>query len=113
MLKSIRILLTLLLLITPLLLSAQNSSVSRVEPPNWWAGMKNTSLQLMLYGENIGDLDVRVDDQNITVDKVNKVDNFNYLFVDLIISPETSPGAFVIRLVNSDNYNVEIITYNL
>ncbi len=101
------------IVVAPLLLSAQNSSVSHVEPPNWWVGMNNTALQLMLYGENIGDLEVLVDDENITVDKINRVDNFNYLFVDLTIDPKTLPGAFVIRLVNSNNYNVAIFTYNL
>ncbi len=105
--------LLLFYIFSPLLLTAQNSSVSRVEPPNWWTGMKNTSLQLMLYGENIGDLDVRVDNKNITVDKINRVNNYNYLFVDLTISPETTAGEFIIRLVDSNSYNVVVFTYAL
>jgi len=89
------------------------SVIDRVEPPFWWADMKNTSLQLMLHGENIGHLDVLIDEQNITVDKINRVDNHNYLFVDLTISPQIDPGKYIIRLVNPDNHNTMEFTYNL
>ena len=27
--------------------------VERVEPPYWWAGMKQTKLELLVYGDNI------------------------------------------------------------
>ena len=36
-------------------LFAQNE-ITRVEPPNWWIDMKNPKLQLLVYGNNIGDL---------------------------------------------------------
>ena len=34
--------------------------ISRVEPLSWWTGMK-TPLQLMVYGEGIGEYDVRIE----------------------------------------------------
>ena len=37
----------------PLLLGA--AEVQRVEPPFWYAGMKNHELQIMLYGEDIAE----------------------------------------------------------
>jgi len=27
------------------------AQIERVEPPFWWTGMKNTSLELMVYGQ--------------------------------------------------------------
>ena len=30
------------------------AAVDRVDPPNWWVGMADSSLQLMMYGNEIG-----------------------------------------------------------
>jgi len=27
--------------------------ISRVEPPSWWVGMNNPTLQIMLYGKDL------------------------------------------------------------
>ena len=29
------------------------AAVDRVDPPNWWVGMSDPSLQLMMYGNDI------------------------------------------------------------
>ena len=36
-------------------LMAGATDIQRVDPPFWYAGMKNTELQIMFYGENISD----------------------------------------------------------
>src|SRR5262245_38836132 len=70
-----------------------------VYPTNWWVGMKNNKLQLMLYGEHAGMFTkVSINYPGVTVAKVSKVENQNYLFADLIISPQTKPGKFKIIL---------------
>ncbi|HUV00410.1 MAG TPA: cyclomaltodextrinase N-terminal domain-containing protein [Bacteroidales bacterium] len=38
---------------------AQN--IERIEPPSWFTGMKETALQLMVYGKEIGSFDVIAD----------------------------------------------------
>mgnify|MGYP001474646892 CR=1 FL=1 len=43
------------LLLTGCFTLQAQSSIQRVEPPNWWAGMKNPSLQLLVYGENMSE----------------------------------------------------------
>ena len=42
------------------LLGAQNEGVWHVEPPNWWVGMKNQTVQLLIHGVNIALTDVSV-----------------------------------------------------
>ncbi len=32
---------------------ALSQNIDRIEPPFWWTGMANPSLQLLVYGENI------------------------------------------------------------
>ena len=35
-------------------------NVNKIDPPFWYAGMQNPELQLMVYGEDIGDAKVSV-----------------------------------------------------
>lgn len=76
-------------------ISAQN--IDRVEPPNWWTGMKNQELQLMVYGENINQLNPTLEAQGVTIERVIRVENPNYLFLNLRISDQTTPGTYPIR----------------
>ena len=77
---------------------AQTPSVQRIDPTNWYIGMKNPKLQLLVYGKNINDCDVKINYQGVTLEKINKVENPNYLFLDLNISPETKAGQMDIEL---------------
>ena len=68
-----------------------------VYPSNWWVGMKNPKLQLMLYGKNVGMFTkVTINYAGVKVNKISNVENKNYLFVDLTISKTTAPGHFKI-----------------
>ena len=66
-----------------LLLSMQTTfaQLERLEPPNWWADMNLTSVQLLFYGENISDYEVSSKD--ITIVNVERTENPNYLFVNV------------------------------
>ncbi len=66
-----------------LLLSMQTTfaQLERLEPPNWWADMNSTSVQLLCYGENISDYEVSSKD--ITIVNVERTENPNYLFVNV------------------------------
>ncbi|MBN1819871.1 MAG: glycoside hydrolase family 13 protein [Prolixibacteraceae bacterium] len=87
-------------------------NLKRVEPMFWWVGMKNPNLQLMVYGENISNTKVRIDYPGVSVESVSSVENPNYLFIDLIISPETKPGKFDIIFqkegIKATSYNYEL-----
>ena len=77
---------------------SQSPSIQRIDPTNWFTGMKNPKLQLLIYGKNINDCDVKINYQGITLEKINKVENPNYLFLDLNIAPETQAGQFIVEL---------------
>ncbi|MET3129451.1 glycosidase [Arcicella rosea] len=79
-------------------LFAQTPSVQRINPSNWWVGMKNPKLQLLVYGKNIAGSDVKINYQGVTLEKVNQVENPNYLFLDLNIAPNTQAGQMLIEL---------------
>ena len=77
---------------------AQTPSIERINPTNWYVGMKNPKLQLLVYGKNIKDCDVKINYQGVTLEKINKVENPNYLFLDLNVAPETKAGQMNIEL---------------
>ena len=68
------------------------SLVDRVDPPHWWAGMENLSLQLMFYGSDIRFAEVALDYPGVSVDSIVRLDSPNYLFVYLNVSKEAKPG---------------------
>ncbi|MCU0344632.1 MAG: cyclomaltodextrinase N-terminal domain-containing protein [Ignavibacterium sp.] len=37
---------------------AQEFSIERIEPPNWWVGMKHDTVQVMIYGKNLSDIEI-------------------------------------------------------
>lgn len=82
--------------------TVSNTSLERVEPPNWWVGFKDASLQLLVKEDGIGSFLAQVNYPGITVENVNKADSPNYLFVDLNISENTKPGKFDIVFNNGE-----------
>jgi glycosidase len=91
-----KLLICVCILIAPLTVAATTADIQRVEPPNWWTGFRETGLQLMVYGNQISRYEPSVDYPGVTIERVEKVDNPNYLFVYLDIAPETQPGSFEI-----------------
>jgi len=57
--------------------------VDRIEPTNWYVGMKDPSVQLMVYGEGIRDAEVSINYTGITIDSLVRLDSPNYLLIYL------------------------------
>jgi len=66
--------------------SLASTNIDRIEPANWFVGMKNSSLQLMVYGKNIRNSHVSVDYPGVKVDSLVRLDSPDYLLVYLNIS---------------------------
>ena len=81
----------LLFLLVPFLAGAQ-ASIERVNPTNWWVGMKNPNVQLLVHGPGAGTLTYTVNYPGVKLVKTNLVANANYVFLDLTIAPTAKPG---------------------
>ncbi|MCX6251901.1 MAG: glycoside hydrolase family 13 protein [Bacteroidetes bacterium] len=92
--------LIIILFIANILLFAQDISLSRVEPPFWWTGFKNRQLQLMIYGKNISQATVSIKSPDVALVRVNKVENPDYLFLDLLIQPLNRRTNIMITFIN-------------
>ncbi|MEO0340085.1 MAG: alpha-amylase family glycosyl hydrolase, partial [Bacteroidota bacterium] len=101
----------LLLFCLPLLVIGQNK-IDRIEPPFWWAGMKNHNLQLLVHGKGIGEWRPVISHQGVSLQQIRKVDNPNYIFLDLVIAEDVRPGNIAINFMDG-NRVVESHKYEL
>lgn len=88
--------------------SVKAMNITRVEPGNWWVGMKNHELQIMVYGQGIGNSKVSANYPGVKIKEADKTDNPNYLFVYITIAPNTKPGTVQLHFTNG----AERSTYN-
>ena len=86
-------------------------SINKIDPPYWFAGMKNPSLQIMLYGEGVGSVSaVTTECKNVQVDSVVHLDSPNYLLVYLNVA-KAQPGTIALNLL-FDNCK-QVVPYEL
>ena len=93
-----RILFLVALVAQVMTMSAAKSKVviDRIEPTDWFVGMKNPQLQLMVYGKNIAAVkDVTTDYPGAVIDSVVRLDSPNYLLVYMNLR-EAKPGTMTL-----------------
>ena len=96
--------------------NAQLPALERVEPAFWWANMQQPFLQLIVHGNKIAERNVQLEYPGVTLKEVHKVENPNYLFVDLDITAAAKPGTFKLRFTKPGekeiSYSYELKTRN-
>ncbi len=65
----------------------------KVEPQFWWSGMKDSSLQLMVYGNNISQYTPSISSQDAVIKETIKLKSPNYLILYLDLS-QSKPQKF-------------------
>lgn len=91
-----KIIISLALILSSMTMQAA-TKIDHIEPENWYVGMKNSSLQLMVYGKNIRDSRVSVDYPGVKIDSLVRLNSPNYLFVYLNLSG-AKPGNMVLNI---------------
>lgn len=79
---------------------AQNP-IDRVDPPCWWAEMKNPDLQLLIHGQQISGFNVKIDYPGVVLNSVDKVESPNYMFLNLNIAQGARPGTIHIHFLKN------------
>ncbi len=103
------IFLTFFIFFLTLITLAQEFDIQRVEPMSWWVGMKNPKVQLLVYGKNISESKVDFKYEGVVLESVVKVENPNYLFLNLHIESSAKAGNLKITFIKSKK---EILSYN-
>jgi glycosidase len=95
----IRSALLVVLMLTGISLQAHAAyEIKHLEPAFWWVGMQETGLQLMLHGDNIAELEPSLAYPGVTLLATEKVENPNYLFINLQLAADLKPGEFSLIL---------------
>lgn len=100
----------LMLSLAPVVVSADGKAAAWTPvpyPPNWWVGMRDTRLQVMLQGPGIGTSEPQLDDTpRAKIVKIIRGDSPNYLFIDLEIAANATAGELSFRFARKDGSSV-------
>ncbi len=99
--KFLNIIFILLLVLFNSLLS-QSLRIDKVEPPNWWAGMKWNRIQLMVYGTGLSDFKAKFETNNLKIEKIYQIENNSYSFIDVLIPADIKPGTYKLKIYNNE-----------
>lgn len=88
------------------------AKLDHVEPMFWWVGMKNPKLQLLVHGKDISGYTAKLDYPGVKLLESHKVENPNYLFIDLEIAANAKAGKFPITFTENGKKKAEY-TYEL
>jgi len=99
-------------ILTFLGLRAASVEVEHVHPLNWWAGMKNPKLQVMLHGKGIAQYDVELQNaKELNVEEVAKFANKNYIII--YIDTKGAPAQQFNIVLKDGKKAVKTIPYEL
>src|SRR5207237_622227 len=73
-------------------------TVSKVEPPNWWAGHSINPVRVLVRGRNLAGARVEALGAGLRVANVRTNAAGTYLFADVNIAPTARPGVRKLRL---------------
>lgn len=102
---------SLLYILTFITFVANSQLVKKVEPPFWWTDMQNNKLQIMIYGDNIADYEIKLDQADY-LKSIDKVENENYVFLNLFIPDNSKATTLNIQFID-DGKTIESIAYEL
>jgi glycosidase len=93
-----------LLLVTAMLMAnvltmsaAKKPVIDRIEPTDWYVGMKNPTVQLMVYGKGIRDVSgVTTDYPGVRIDSLVRLDSPNYLLIYMNLR-DAQPGTMTLN----------------
>ena len=92
--------------------AAKKTVIDRIEPANWYVGMKNPQLQLMVYGKDIASVNsVTTAYPGVRIDSLVKLDSPNYLLVYLNVK-DAQPGKMTLEF-KSPTSKLKPQTYEL
>ena len=106
-----------LLFLLPALLCAGLSVCAQqlnVYPTNWYVGMKDPKVQLMVHRDKVGDATISLRAYaGVKLTKRFTPDNHNYQFLDLEIAPTTKAGDVIFDVKEPNGGRSNTFTYEL
>ena len=89
-------------------MGAKKTVVDRIDPTDWYVGLKNPQVQLMVYGKGIRDVDeVTTDYPGVRLDSIVRLDSPNYLLLYMNLR-DAQPGTMTLQFrVKKSKFKVD------
>ena len=85
------------MLASAIAVKAASVKIDRIEPTDWYVGLKNPQVQLMVYGQGIRDVaKVTTDYPGVVIDSVVRLDSPNYLLLYMNLK-NAQPGEMTLK----------------
>ena len=92
------------------------AKIIKCYPTNWWVGMKWNKIQIMVHGDKVADHFPMIKmgpsgvklAAGVYLTKINRVENPNYVFLDLTINADARPGKFSFPFLKDINLQYEL-----
>lgn len=94
----------------PLTANGQDVENPKIEPSSWWIGMKNPKVEILIHEQNVKNATVEIKYPGVKVVGQSSLENPNYLFVELEISPTTLPGDVIIFTKSGTKYSKFVLS---
>jgi glycosidase len=79
-------------------------SIDKIEPPNWWSGMQNDTLELMIYGKNLNGVEAGCKNAQLKLERVVWAESHQYLFLRFILDKQIKPGQYPLTIHKEKEY---------
>ncbi len=89
------------------------SIFKQVCPPNWWVGMKETKLEILLYGADLQSYEVKLTKGGVDLKEVIRPENPNYLILQLEMDSTATAGTALIQFEKYDEEGTAIESHLL
>lgn len=80
--------------------------IDRIDPPCWFTGMKDASLQLMIYGNNLTDIKFHTT-LPVLDNNPSPVYGRNCIIVNLTLQPDAPSGEYTVTLTNAEGKSIQ------
>ncbi|HPB52212.1 MAG TPA: glycoside hydrolase family 13 protein [Saprospiraceae bacterium] len=93
---------------------ADNGDPVRINPTNWWIGMEDNTVQILIQGHSDGfnNQAVSINYPGVKLEKIHRLPNKHYFALDVSISPATKPGVVRIH-IGKDSYDWSLAMKNV
>lgn len=79
----------------------EKPQIDKIEPPNWWINHTINPVQVLIYGHNLNEAKINLDQAGVKVVRSTASSNGDYIIAYLDISSTIEPGKLKITLENA------------
>ncbi|MBT4884109.1 MAG: hypothetical protein HON44_09095, partial [Glaciecola sp.] len=87
-----------------------------IDPPNWWVGMHNKQLELLLNADNLAfpitEYDIKLSGKQVKIESVTVPEASQYVLINLAISQAAPAQTLTFLLTHPNSHKVQV-TYEL